>query len=118
MSEPARTTTIEPVRFRPTAVDDTRRRLPLTRGRIAAIAAVLAVAWFLWFLFTAKSVRFDIEPATAAVEVSGGFELEFAGIRLLRQGAYLLRATAPGYHPLEAVLDVAARRAARPSRMS
>ena len=110
MSEPARTTTIEPVRFRPTAVDDTRRRLPLTRGRIAAIAAVLAVAWFLWFLFTAKSVRFDIEPSAAAVEVSGGFELEFAGIRLLREGAYLLRATAPGYHPLEVVLDVAAPR--------
>ena len=107
MNDPTANATIQPARFQPTEIDETRRRIPLSRGRIAALTAGLAVAWFLWFLFTAKSVRFDIEPATAVIEVSGGFEMEFAGIRLLREGAYRLRATAPGYYPLETEVIVA-----------
>ena len=100
MNDPTPTTTIQPARFQPTPIDAGPRRTLFSTGRLAALAAGLAVAWFLWFLFTAKSVRFDIEPATASIEVSGGFEMEFAGIRLLREGSYRLRATAPGYHPL------------------
>ena len=103
-------TTIQPVRFAPTPVAETRRRLPVSKAQALAIVAALAVAWFLWFLFTAKSVSFDIEPPSATVEVSGGFEIEFAGVRLLREGSYRLRATAEGYHPLETDVAVAAPR--------
>ena len=109
MNDPA-PTTIEAVRFAPTPVDETTRRLPLSKGQVAVIAAALAVAWFLWFLFTAKSVSFDVEPRTAVIEVSGGFEIELAGVRLLREGTYQLRATAEGYHPLLTDVAVAAPR--------
>ena len=101
---------IQPARFAPTPDAPRRVAAWLTPGRAALLVAVAATAWFLWFLFTAKSVRFDMDPPTAALTVSGGFELQFSGIRLLREGPYQLQATAAGYHPLEADVDVAAPR--------
>ena len=97
---------IQPARFQPTAVDE-QRRWPISKSRLALVVTAAVVAWFLWFLFTAKSVRFDTDPPDALVELSGGFEVEFAGIRLLRRGAYRLRATAAGYYPLAAEVTVA-----------
>ena len=101
---------IEPTRFAPTPASKGRGRAWITPWRVAMGVTVVAVAWFLWFLFTAKSVRFDLAPPTAALTVTGGFALKVAGIRLLRQGRYAVGATAPGYHPLTTAVDVAAPR--------
>ena len=101
---------IQATRFEPTPETPRRGRAWLTPWRAGALLAGAALAWFLWFLFTAKSVRFDVAPATAALTVSGGFELQFSGIRLLREGRYQVSASAAGYQPLLAEVDVAAPR--------
>ena len=103
--------TIQAVRFEPTATKGRKRWGFLSARRIAAavgVSVALAVAWFLWFLFTAKSVRFETDPAAAEVAVDGGFAVWFAQTHLLRAGRYSVRATAPGHHPLEQRITVGA----------
>ena len=98
--------TIKPAAFRPTATDGRRRSVRLTRWQMIGIVAAGGAIWFMWFTFTAKSVRFDLTPATAEVTTEGGFELRIGEISLMREGRYLLRASAPGYYPLEADVEV------------
>ena len=57
---------IEAVDFKPTAAAGRDRSNWFTPRRIVAIACVAGIAWILWFIFTAKSVRFEATPATAA----------------------------------------------------
>ena len=104
---------IQAVRFAPTAAKGRQRWAFLSARRIAALGAAgvaLAIVWFLWFLFTAKSVRFETDPATAEIAVDGGFSLRIADTRLLRAGRYWVRAEAPGHHPLEQAFTLGAAR--------
>ena len=103
-------TTIKPVAFRPTAPGSRWRSIRLNRWQLIGTAAAVGATWFLWFMFTAKSVRFDMMPATAEVAVDGGFQLRIGEISLLREGRYQLRAEARGYYPLETDIDVGAGR--------
>jgi len=96
---------IRPVSYRP-ADETPARRLPLSPLQLTLLVAVLAVAGVLWFLFTAKSVRLQLEPGTAEASVSGGMRLQLGDVWLLRQGSYQVSASAPGYHPLDAGLEV------------
>ena len=98
--------TIQPAAFKPTAPDNWWRAIRLTRWQLIGAAVAVVAAWFMWFLFTAKSVRLDMIPATAKVTVDGGFQLRLGEISLLREGGYRVRAEAQGYYPLEAELDV------------
>ena len=98
--------TIRPVTFRPTAPDRRRKLIRLNGWQLAGIVLAVGAAWFLWFMFTAKSVRFELTPATADVVADGGFQLRIGEISLLREGRYRLRAEAPGYYPLEVDVDV------------
>ena len=98
---------IQPTRFKPTQSPDQKTGIPITRTQIIVAVLVLTVTWFLWFIFTAKSVRFDVRPANAAAEVSGGFLFMLGEVYLMREGEYRLRATAPGYHVLNVVVTVA-----------
>ncbi len=75
-------------------------------GRIILLIALMSTVWFLWFLFTAKSVAVVLNPATASVEIQGGFSLELGGINLLRSGNYELEARHEGYFPLHAPFTV------------
>ena len=102
--------TIKPAVFRPTAPDKGRKAIRLTRRQMIGIVAVVGTAWFLWFMFTAKSVRFDVTPATAEVATDGGLKLQIGEVRLMREGRYHLQAEAPGYYPLEVDVDVGPRR--------
>ena len=98
--------TIRPVTFRPTAPDRRRKIIRLNGWQLAGIVVAVGAAWFLWFMFTAKSVRFELTPATADVVADGGFQLRIGEISLLREGRYRLRAEAPGYYPLDVDVDV------------
>jgi hypothetical protein len=100
---------IRPVSYRP-ADESSARRFPLSPLQIALIIAVLVVAGILWFLFTAKSVRLTFDPSVAQSEITGGLRFQLGDVWLLRAGRYRLRASAPGYHDLDAALDVGAAR--------
>ena len=98
--------TIQPAAFQPTAPDSVWRAFRPTRWQLIGTAVAIVAAWFMWFMFTAKSVRLDMTPATAEVTVDGGFQLRLGEISLLREGGYRLLAEAQGYYPLEAELNV------------
>ena len=98
--------TIKPTTFRPTSPDGGRRAIRLSGWQAFGIVAALCAAWFMWFMFTAKSVRFELVPPSAAVSTEGGFQLRVGEISLLRQGRYRVTAEAPGYYPLNVDVDV------------
>ncbi len=84
-------------RFEPTPTAVAKGRAWLSPWRAAAVVAVVVAVWFLWFIFTAKSVRLDVTPATASVAVDGGFAFRIRDIVLMREGSYQVDATADGY---------------------
>ena len=88
---------IAAVRFRPTPTATAKRRAWLSPWRLAGFVVLAGVVWFLWFIFTAKSVRLEATPASAVVEVDGGFAFRLGDIYLLREGDYRIRARAEGY---------------------
>jgi len=67
---------------------------------------ILITITAVWFLFTARSVRLTFDPEVDSVSVSGGLSFELGGIYLLRTGTYRIGASAPGYHDLDASLEV------------
>ena len=88
---------IAAVRFRPTPTAPAKQRTWLNPWRVAGFVVLAAVVWFLWFIFTAKSVRLEATPASAVVEVDGGFAFRLGDIHLMREGDYRVRARAEGY---------------------
>jgi len=78
------------------------------RHRAALIGLVLAgfVGSFVWFIFSARSVRIELIPADATVDIQGGFDFELGGTWILRDGNYTLVANAAGYETLSAPLTI------------
>ena len=97
---PANGERIEAVGFRPTQSASGKRAPAFNLRRLIALAFGAAVVWMLWFIFTAKAVRLDVQPATAGIEIDGSFSFRFGEIYLLREGAYRIRAAAPGFEDL------------------
>jgi formylglycine-generating enzyme required for sulfatase activity len=71
------------------------------------VSVALAV-WALaaWFVFTARAVSLHSEPADAEVRVAEWLAPHFGNHWLLRAGAHRVRATAPGYKPFDALVEV------------
>lgn len=101
---------IQAVEFKPTAATGRDRARWVTPGRLVAAAVVAVVAWVLWFIFTAKSVRFEVEPTPDSLTVEDGFAFQLGDTHLLRRGTYHLRATLPGYHPIDTQVDIGEER--------
>lgn len=97
---------IAAVRFRPTPTVTAKRRAWLNPWRVAGVVVLGVVVWFLWFIFTAKSVRFEATPASAVVEVDGGFAFRLGDIYLMREGDYRVRAGAGGYVDFSQRIDI------------
>ena len=69
-----------------------------------ALALLLA---FALYLFTAKAVRFDVDPPDARVQVAGSLlKFQFGGRYLLRPGAYRVMLAAEGYESLREEIEV------------
>ena len=100
--------TIEAVRFRPTTASARQRGPIITVRRVLLLAAAVAAGWLLWFLFTAKSVRFELQPSADRLSVDGGFA--FGEVYLLRQGSYRIQAQAAGYHDIDEAVQIGADR--------
>lgn len=91
---------IEATPFAPSTATSRRRRLPITPGRALAIILALAAAYALWFIFTARSVRFEMDPAAASIVIDEFPAIEVGDTYLLWEGTYRATITAPGYHGL------------------
>ena len=101
---------IAAVRFRPTPAATAKRRVWLSPWRGIGLVALAGVIWFIWFIFTAKSVRLEVSPDTAVVEVDGGFAFRLGDIYLMREGDYGVRASAAGYVDLDRRIDIGSAR--------
>ena len=101
---------VKPTTFNPSEPSATSNRFRPNKRQLTLASILLVLAGGLWFSFTAKSVRFVFEPDSAEVVVSGGFELEALGYRLLRKGTYKMSATASGYFPLKHPISVGSKR--------
>ena len=110
MKNVIRDVSVKPAKFQPTQQRNEQKAQRFSRSKIITFVIVASVTSFLWFIFTAKSVRLEITPSTAIVEVTGGFELQISQIRLLREGDYKLLAIAPGFHRLDIPFEVGALR--------
>ena len=101
---------IEAVQFRPTATTAGRRSHFISVRRILLVGGCTVALSVLWFIFTAKSVRLDVDPADASIAIDGGFAFRLGEIHLLRQGSYDLVAEALGYETLRRSIEVGAER--------
>jgi formylglycine-generating enzyme required for sulfatase activity len=98
---------IKPAAFTPPAPGGSKTRRRRTGLALAGLAAAV-VAGSLWFLFTARSVLIEVDPATAGVDIDGGFKLKLGGRYLLRSGDYRISITALRYYPLQQELSIGA----------
>lgn len=97
---------IEAVEFKPTAAATRDRSHWFAPRRLVVIVSVAGVAWILWFIFTAKSVRFEVQPPPDSLSVDDGLAFQLGDTHLLRRGTYRVRATLSGYHPIDRQIDV------------
>ncbi|MEQ8952574.1 MAG: PEGA domain-containing protein, partial [Gammaproteobacteria bacterium] len=79
-------------------------RLKWSHGIFAVFALVFGSA--AWFVLTARSVFVEVDPFSAAVEISGGLNFRVGPRYLIRTGTYDLRLTNPGYRDTETQLLV------------
>jgi formylglycine-generating enzyme required for sulfatase activity len=100
---------IRPVGYTPRKLTP-ESRFHLNRWQFMALVIAVPLLIGVWFLFTAKSVRLTFEPQVESVGISGGLNIELGGIYLLRSGEYRVSATAPGFHELDALLEVGEER--------
>jgi formylglycine-generating enzyme required for sulfatase activity len=101
--------TVSPVAFRRKAEPESpiRARLP-NRTALAVYIAFVVLTVLAWFAFTAKSVRFDFAPETAATFDLPGtwFKFQLGDHWMLRAGEHRVLATLPGYYPIDQPIDV------------
>lgn len=96
--------TIAPTAFQRAAKVSVAEEKPHGHRWQAAVGAAIAVLAILsYLLFTAKSIRFEVQPVVAdTLEISGGwFRLSLADRLLLREGSYTVHVEAEGYYDID-----------------
>lgn len=99
---------ITPLAFNPAGASSPVRRRRLGRVHFALAGSLLFLLLAALFLFSARSVLFQLEPATARVNITGGLHLPVGQGHLMLPGNYQLELTAEGYYPLRRALEVGA----------
>jgi formylglycine-generating enzyme required for sulfatase activity len=98
---------IEAIQFRASDKAKTRTPISFDFRKILITVAALVAAVVLWFIFTATSVSVRTEPTAANVDIEGTVPAVRFGDRvLLRPGAYLIKASQPGYAPAQLKVQV------------
>ncbi|MEM7100316.1 MAG: PEGA domain-containing protein [Pseudomonadota bacterium] len=100
--------TIQPSAFAPS--EQSKTRLTLTPTQLALLLIGVCAVFALWFMFTSKSVALNFSPSAESVEIDGGFSFDLAGVWLLREGTYQIRATSPLHEPLLTEITVGSER--------
>ena len=106
MDDPSELQRIQPARFTPRSETDNRRRRWPTPLQLGLSAVLLLFALGMGFLFSARSVLFTYEPASTALEISGGAVLQLGERYLLLSGDYSVLARAAGHYDLQREITV------------
>ena len=97
---------IAPAAFTPADGKADKQKRQLKPLSILLGSVLLVGLVIVWFLFTAKSVVIKTIPATNTFSIEGGIKFEIDNQYVMRQGNYRLKATHPGYYPLDVTIDV------------
>ncbi len=98
---------IEPVSFSQSDVTTGPREFHFRPLTTAVLVVFLALALITWFMFTARAVKFEIEPAPTLVTVRGAWpNWELGGRYLMQPGTYVVTAKQAGYHDLQATVTI------------
>jgi formylglycine-generating enzyme required for sulfatase activity len=102
----AGTEPIQPSAFQPLGSADPGPPQRRNSGRWLLLACAAASALVMAFLLSARSLQVAVVAEAPAEIAVSGLALPFGERYLLRPGAYTVRATAAGYHPLEVEVTV------------
>ena len=97
---------IAPADFTPADGKQSKQKRQLKPITILLGSVLLVGLVIVWFLFTAKSVVIKTIPATDTFTIEGGIKFEIDNQYVMRQGQYQLKASLPGYYPLDVTIDV------------
>ena len=97
---------IRPTKFEPVKGLIKQHKPRLHKRSIAVVIGLLISAGLAWYIVTGKSVYFEVIPATADMDISGGIKLKLADRYLLREGNYQIHLNAEGYHTLVTDLQI------------
>jgi formylglycine-generating enzyme required for sulfatase activity len=99
---------IQPTSFKPSP--ESSRTIRPSVWQVALTVTAILVASIFWFLFTSKSVQLEFTPSADRVVIEGGLSFELAGVWLLREGSYQIRAEADLHELLVTDLVVGGQR--------
>jgi formylglycine-generating enzyme required for sulfatase activity len=100
---------IAPTAFRRAGVTGTvETRSSAWRWQSAVAAGIVALLLLSYLLFSARSIRFDIQPGEPdSFSISGGwFTLPFGDRTLMREGSYTVHVRKEGYYDVDQALVV------------
>jgi formylglycine-generating enzyme required for sulfatase activity len=97
---------ITPIDFTPNQVAKRGPSFKLTPTRVFVAVFALCSAVAGWFVLTAKSISVEVNPITADIEISGGFNLKLGQRYLIRSGTYDITLQNEGYYDAETLLIV------------
>jgi formylglycine-generating enzyme required for sulfatase activity len=98
---------IEPVGFKRSDATGKRREFQFRPLTTALLVTFLILAMIALFMFTARAVKFVIDPAPQLVTIEGTWPIwELGGRYLMQPGSYSIRAKQQGYYDLEETVTI------------
>ena len=98
---------IEPISFKKSAVTGKRREFHFRPLTVSVLLTFLVLALITWFMFTARAVKFEIEPARAPFTIQGTWPTwELGGRYLMQPGTYAITAKQTGYYDLQETVTI------------
>ena len=99
--------TVQPIAYQPLGAGTAKRRKGFRPLSALSVVTLVLVGFVGWFLFTAKSVKLEVEPAADRVTIQGAWlPFDIQGRYLLRPGPYTIVAEKSGYHVVEHQIEV------------
>ncbi len=98
---------IEPISFKKSDSTEKQRQFTFRPLTTALLVTFLILAMITLFMFTARAVKFDIDPAPPLITIDGTWPTWALGGRYLMQpGSYSIKAKHAGYYDLEQTVTI------------
>lgn len=98
---------IEPISFKKSDATGKQREFHFRPLTVSLLITFLFLALITWFMFTARAVKFEIEPAGVPITIQGSWPTwELGGRYLMQPGTYAISANQTGYHDLQETVTI------------